>query len=256
MIQCFAPQSFESSFVSLKPPRLLSASKIDSYYSRHPRVLHQHSDTFEILFVRSGTGVYIVDEKRYSIRKGDLILCNAGTLHDEDPTFSDNLYTLSVASTNIYLENLPPNHLIERNCPPVLPVGDCFDIVENTMLSIYGFLSREPDCTAEICHHLNIALLSIILFIVQRQIMRDGQKVNSQDNLIASQVKDYINTHYHWDFTLQDIAEEIHVNPYHLSHVFKEVTGYSPKQYNLRRRLGEAQTLLITTRISITEIAT
>ncbi len=32
-------------------------------------------------------------------------------------------------------------------------------------------------------------------------------------------------------------------------------TGYSPMNYIIRRRIGEAQTLLITTKLSITEIA-
>ena len=40
-----------------------------------------------------------------------------------------------------------------------------------------------------------------------------------------------------------------------LSHVFKQMSGYSPVQYLLRRRIGEAQTLLITTDLSITRIA-
>lgn len=40
-----------------------------------------------------------------------------------------------------------------------------------------------------------------------------------------------------------------------LSHLFKEQTGYSPMNYVIRRRIGEAQTLLITTRDPIGEIA-
>jgi transcriptional regulator GlxA family with amidase domain len=40
-----------------------------------------------------------------------------------------------------------------------------------------------------------------------------------------------------------------------MSHTFKETTGYSPIQYIMRRRIGEAQTLLITTNHSITMVA-
>ena len=70
MIQCFASPTFDSSFEHSKPPRLISASKIDSSYSIHPRVLHKHNDFLELLYVRSGTGVYIVDEQRYNICEG------------------------------------------------------------------------------------------------------------------------------------------------------------------------------------------
>ena len=55
--------------------------------------------------------------------------------------------------------------------------------------------------------------------------------------------------------TLQTMGESLRVSPYYLSHVFKQMSGYSPMQYLLRRRIGEAQTLLITTDLSITRIA-
>ncbi len=79
--------------------------------------------------------------------------------------------------------------------------------------------------------------------------------VRSRTDIIAGQVKHYIDTHFDEQFTLQDISDAIRVSPYHLAHMFKETTGYSPMQYTVRRRLGEAQSLLITTSLSVTEIA-
>lgn len=55
--------------------------------------------------------------------------------------------------------------------------------------------------------------------------------------------------------TLHSMGEALHISSYYLSHVFKQMSGYSPVQYLLRRRIGEAQTLLITTDLSITRIA-
>jgi AraC-like DNA-binding protein len=40
-----------------------------------------------------------------------------------------------------------------------------------------------------------------------------------------------------------------------LSHVFKDTFEYSPGNYLVRRRIGEAQTLLLTTNYSVIEIA-
>lgn len=50
-------------------------------------------------------------------------------------------------------------------------------------------------------------------------------------------------------------AEALHVNAYYLSHTFKKIIGYSPMQYITRRRIGEAQNLLITTNRTVTDIA-
>ena len=55
--------------------------------------------------------------------------------------------------------------------------------------------------------------------------------------------------------TLEQMGKALNMSPYYLSHVFKEMSGYSPGQYLLRRRVGEAQTLLITTDYPITKIA-
>lgn len=255
MIQCFATPSYASSFSGSGKPRLLSASKIDSQTSVHPRVLHKHDSFFEALYVRSGSGSYIIEEVRYPIKEGDLILCNSGVLHDEDPDSSVNLNMLSVAITDVSVNGLPPNHLIESKHAPVFPAGEFSETISFLMMSIYTLLANDPAGAAETCHHLTMSLLSCLLMLVRQRFEAGGSVLLSQNNIIAAQVKNYINAHYDEDFTLQDIAAAIHVNPYHLSHVFKEQTGYSPKQYTLRRRLGEAQTLLISTRMSITDIA-
>lgn len=45
------------------------------------------------------------------------------------------------------------------------------------------------------------------------------------------------------------------MSPYHLAHIFKEITGMSPIHYMIRCRVGEAQNLLISTDYSATQIA-
>ena len=58
------------------------------------------------------------------------------------------------------------------------------------------------------------------------------------------------------DLTLEQLSKLFYISPYHLSHMFKSKTGYSLKQYILRRRIGEAQTLLTDTNQNIHSIAT
>lgn len=255
MIQCFASPTFESSFEQNKPPRLISASKIDSSYSIHPRVLHKHNDFLELLYVRSGTGVYIVDEQRYNISQGDIIICNAGVLHDEDPSQAQDLNTYSLALADIAIKGMPANCLIAPEYSPVFPAGECADIVCQLMGMIHGLLATNPKGATETCNYLASALISKLLLVIRKYCENEGNTVRSRTDIIAGQVKHYIDTHFDEQFTLQDISDAIRVSPYHLAHMFKETTGYSPMQYTVRRRLGEAQSLLITTSLSVTEIA-
>ncbi len=255
MIQCFVNASYETSFEHGKQPRLISASKIDSVYTIHPRVLHKHKDYLEVLYVRTGTGVYIIDETHYAIKAGDIIICNVGMLHDEDPTKTDNLNTLCIAVGNVFVKNLPPNHLIAEQYSPVFPAGECADIIESLMANIHSMLASSPMNSVETCNYLTSALLSKILLIIKKYCSTAGTMNYSKPDIITAQVKRYINTHFDEKFTLQDIGDAIRISPYHLSHIFKNQTGYSPMQYTLRRRLGEAQSLLISTNLSVTEIS-
>ncbi|WP_122790404.1 AraC family transcriptional regulator [Intestinibacillus sp. Marseille-P6563] len=255
MIQCFASSHFESSFERGKPPHLLSASKIDSSYSIHPRILHKHPDFLELLYVRSGSGVYIVDEQRYNISKGDVIICNAGVLHDEDPSQSKDLNTYSLAMSEVAVKGLPANCLIAAEYSPVFPAGECADTISQLMGTIHSLLATDAKGTTETCNYLAAALVSELLLVIRKYCESEGNTVRSRTDIIAGQVKSYIDTHFDEQFTLQDISDAIRVSPYHLAHMFKETTGYSPMQYTVRRRLGEAQSLLITTNMSVTEIA-
>lgn len=255
MIQCFAKMPYESSFVENTLPRLISASKIDSYYSVHPRVLHKHNDIFELMYVRSGSGIYILEETRYNIKAGDIILCNAGVLHDEDPSCSTDLNTLSLAITDIAVKGLPRNHLIADEFSPIFPAGECADTIETLLTMIHSLLACNPNDSNETCHHLTMALLSKLLLVIRKHCSSTGDTIHTRTDIIVAQVKSYINTHFDEGFSLQDISDAIRVSPYHLSHVFKAETGYSPMQYALRRRLGEAQTLLISTNLLVTEIS-
>jgi two-component system response regulator YesN len=55
--------------------------------------------------------------------------------------------------------------------------------------------------------------------------------------------------------TLDDVAEVVHVSPSRVRHVFKDVTGVSFKEYVTQVRVAEAKRLLLSTDLSVAEIA-
>lgn len=257
MIQCFVNDEFTSCFEH-GLPSLVSASKIDAYYTEHPRMLHSHKNQVELLLVRSGSGVYIVDEKRYDIKPGDLIICNAGVLHDEDPQCSQDLNTYSIAMTNVQLQGMPLNHLIPSGSSPVLTTNELFATLEHLMGSIYTLLASDAQNVEEICHYLTASLTCMIYRLLIADIAPTADIPNSDKStgeLLTARIKQYIDLHYDEGLTLQSLGDALHVNMYYLSHVFKDNTGYAPMQYIMRRRIGEAQSLLISTKYSITQIA-
>ena len=256
MIQCFAPAVELPDMNTFFDMRLISASKMDfEFKSIHPRLLHKHAAFLEILFVRNGKGVYSVNEERYSVSKGDVIINNANTLHDEEPNNSNNLNMYGITVSNLQIRSFPPNTLIPPDTSPVFSAEEYADYIESIMDMIYTMLATEPEAHIKGCHYLTMALLSQLQLLIDRRVKQTGQAPRSKQDIVSMKIKNYIDSHYDEHFTLEDISRELYISPYYLSHIFKKTVGFSPMHYTIRRRLGEAQSLLIMTDKSITEIA-
>lgn len=76
-----------------------------------------------------------------------------------------------------------------------------------------------------------------------------------EEHHLLAGVRSRLDAAYDETITLAELAQEFHVSTFHLAHAFKAAYGYAPLQYITRRRIGEAQTLLIDTALPITEIA-
>lgn len=254
MIQTFAKNTFTPSFAKGNEPHLLSASNIDADFCQHSRILHSHPDRLELMFIRTGTGTYIVNDKPYDIKAGDIIVCNANVLHDEVPHKNKNLATLSIAVTNVKLPNLPENHLIGPDVCPILEIEKHHVLFDAIIQTIFDSLAFDDDNQPETNHYLTLSLLSWLIQAFN-QFGTSHSNTTSKNDQILSDIKNYIDTNYFEDLSLQKISDMFYISPSHLSHLFKRKLGYSPMHYIVRRRIGEAQSLLILTRKSITEIA-
>lgn len=65
----------------------------------------------------------------------------------------------------------------------------------------------------------------------------------------------YVNDHLRQQISLKDVANEIHLNPSYFSVLFKEQTRLTFSEYVTRKRIQIAKKLLLTTNLSIEEIA-
>lgn len=76
-----------------------------------------------------------------------------------------------------------------------------------------------------------------------------------EDNDAISQVIDYITQHLFEDLSVSDVAVSVSLSPSHLSRLFKIRTGFSPHEYITLRRIDAAKELLLTTNLSVRQIA-
>lgn len=251
MLQYFLNNKYKPTLDTLHPPKLEYFCKVDDTASTMPRTMHMHTNIVEILFVYNGNGIYMIENNKYTAQKGDLIFYNSNVLHDEFGGSGTGLCTYCLAISNLRLKNLEKNTILPADYIPVISSGDAFDEILTLFKTIEYNIQKNEDYISEFITYLSKAILVKSCHLIETKGIRRQQKILS----LSDKVKNYIDQHYNEAISLEEIAKAVKANKYYLAHVFKNETGFSPLHYVSRRRLGEAQNLLINTDMSITQIA-
>ena len=249
--QRFVKRAFQSVFTE-HPPRLLYVSHRLPNRNERPRLLHAHEDLTEVMLVRSGSARFLIDDHLHDIGPGDLMICNSGVVHDELSIAPDlDIYCLACAG--LRLPELRPEALIPDDAEPVCNAGAEAEELCALLDMMYAQLSEDRPGCEPFCHFAMLSFLGRVLYLSGNAPKRPV--VETEKTALGLRVKEYIDHHYMEQLTLQTIGEVFHVSPYYLAHAFKETCGYPPRQYLLRRRIGEAQNLLLNTDLPISRIA-
>lgn len=239
------------SFAHGSRPTLLYATRQAIADPKLQRPIHRHEDITELLFVYSGEGTYIVDGYSYPIAPGDLLLYNRGDLHEVTSATAREIGTFCFGISNLSLTQLPPGHMTAPQDGFVRPVGARYDELLALCKLLYGQAGEDTPRAREIA---GLLLPAFILLALGFPADARGAPQNA-DMVLTNRIRQYIATHFAEPLTLDGIGEMLHVSPYYAAHVFKRITGFSPIQYMIRCRIGEAQNLLISTDYSATQIA-
>lgn len=236
-------------------PKLINCTLIDRTSNQNQSVFpHTHKKELELFYVYAGQGQYMVDHHLYSIRAGDLVICNAGILHGEEPNLVRQIHSYSIAVSGVQLEGLPPNCLIARTDHPVVNCGQLTEHIGHLMQLIY-LLSSDPTHLQEVCSGFAYSMLLLIKAMLDSRAHSEAIAELEQPSVLAHRVRKYLDEYYNEQITLHDVAEQLHISEYYLAHVFKKEFGSSPMKYVMKRRIGGAQEMLMNTDLPIAAIA-
>ena len=250
-MQCFVKKNFTSTFQNEKTPKLLYVCKADADLTKLPCVMHMHEDRLEILYIRHGRGIHTIRGKQYHTKKGDILIYNSGTLHDERTNPDAEMSVYSCAVSNLKLEGLRENCLLPDDANPVLKSGTSSEDVENIFKIMHSQIYSQNNASEEISNYLLWSLISIIL----NQLGKSAVQHKTTEYFIGNHIKKYIDDHYFKDLTLDILGNELNISPSYLCSIFKKNTGYTFNQYITNLRIGKAQSLLINTDYNVTDIA-
>ena len=238
-------------FAHGRRPSLLYATLQRTDDPKINRVLHSHDHVAELIFVYSGEGIYTINGCSYPIYPGDFLLGNQGDLHEVQSATHREIGTICFGIGGLALKGLPPGCLTRPENGFIRPVGQKYEQIKNLCLLLYEQLELGMPQGKEVARHLFLALLPLALSVPAD----DRKEKQTESVVLVSRVGQYIAAHYAEPLTLERIGEAMGLSPYHIAHVFKQITDSSPIQYVIRRRMGEAQNLLISTDFSAAQIA-
>ncbi len=247
----------EPSF-DMEKVQLLDAIYVDRQFSiEHRHVLHTHMDRLELLYIGSGAGRYQVGSREYAVKEGDMVACNAGTLHGEHLTLPNDIQTYCLAFSGIRIPDLPENVLISHKRRPVVSLKKYRDPISWMMVRIYELYGKNlPDSWLAPAMAKTVLAMTYYELIEQEKTMERVPILQKNETLMRD-ITEYLDHNYRKEsLRMRDLIDRFHVSESFLSHEFRKETGLSPKQYIVLRRIGEAQSLLESTDKSIGEIET
>ena len=219
------------------------------HFSDVLRSMHLHEDRVELNFILSGNGTIVVDGELCNAQAGDVLIYNSGVLHDESLILALQLNAWCIAVTNLKLPNCRVNELVPKNFHPCIP---CQSVAED-LAQLYPLIHRyvQKPNGYPVADELARAVVSI----VHETIRTNARTCTRETHFVVERILNYIAEHYAEEIDLAALAALVNDNENYLSHIFKKVTNYSPLQYIVRRRIGKAQSLLVYTSLSLTEIS-
>ncbi|WP_297872308.1 AraC family transcriptional regulator [uncultured Oscillibacter sp.] len=230
----------------------LTNTEIDS--SKSLRAIHSHAEIAEIMLVYDGHGVHNIDHREYYSEPGDILLYNTNVIHQDR--------SKNGKATSHYLCGVAGLQL-DGQLPGVIhPDPNCFLLKSHFYFEflLRGFEMLEHSLQEQSSQIIALSqgflrmLLAIILELAEKE--RQGAADSTLKELpIEKRIRHYIDHNFAKDFSLVELANELHISHYYASHVFSKAFGLSPIRYRTMRRIGEAQSLLTSTDESITRIA-
>ena len=220
--------------------------------------LHMHPFT-EIFFITSGQGTFQIGDEVVSVKESDLILINPNCSHTERSVSSSNPLEYIVFAINNLAIGISPSTLNEDNSKDALNTYKVLNFNKKKSEILYNLNTLIKELEEKNLNY-ELACKSILtLFLIQVMrntssdifITENFEKVNIE----CMKIKNYIDSHYSENITLDFLSNLTYVNKFHLVHLFTKEMGISPINYLINKRIDESKNLLITTNYSIRDIS-
>ncbi|GAA3408478.1 AraC family transcriptional regulator [Paenibacillus hodogayensis] len=242
----------------MRPP--FHIRPLEVHYSEGATSMKFHSHThFEIYYFHEGKANYLIGDKIFVLSPGDLILMHGMTLHCPNVDL-----TMPYRRTIAHFDPAFLKPFVDM--PFTVNMLQPFYEWKNRRIHFQGQDRAEVEALlARLCRltdnpqardRLVAAFLDLLLLVYERcQSAGAAPTYPSDKERHAQNIIDYVEEHYQDDLHLEHLEQELHLNKYYLSKLFKEVTGATIFDYVYHRRINQSKIHFLLERdLTVTEV--
>lgn len=210
-------------------------------------VPHTHNH-LELFFIVGGKGQFLIEDQLHPVDANHLVIINPNVIHTEVSLNAQPLEYIVLGVEGIELAASATSHgqfsILDRH--ESVEISGC---VRNILREMEQKNTGYEDVCQAYMEILIIRLMRTTAFTVP------AEPLPVSANRQCAAVRRYIDLHFKEPLTLEQLAEEGHMNKFYLSHAFKREYGVSPINYMISKRIEESKYLLTETDLSMSQIA-
>ena len=227
---------------------------------------HYHS-TYEIYYLLEGNRYHFIDRNIFFVQPGSLVFIAKNRIHKTSPAEQHFHHRFLIEIEETVMEQWFTEMASGRLCSlftdemSIITLTAAQQTFLNTKLDA---IKQEASQKREACEEMIEYLLREILLFSFR-IKSEGNAAHiSVRNLIGSEtekirtvnrIAGYLADHYQESSSLDELASHFFTNKFYLTRIFKQVTGFTIREYLHIQRVQKAQEFLRSSLLPITEIA-
>lgn len=220
----------------------------------------QHS-CFSISIVREGSFCYTENGRTHVLGPGAVLLANAGIEYNCSHEFGGKDRCTAIEYDTELLDDIQLGLDLRSRLSrpfsfsrPVLPLSPRIEAMHRMMWS-----SARGACDDVALDEAGFCLVAEVVAALSDANVPSSPKLPSRSRWVnlerSSAACRFIEDNFKKRLTLSDVAEAVHLSPYHFLRVFKNDVALTPHQYLVRVRLCRAVNLLRDTGLSVTDVS-
>lgn len=222
----------------------------------------QHFHRFyEIHILYDREASHLIEGTLYQLKFFDITLLPPSKLHKsqypEGPSVKRLIIDFNLPQEKNHQLQTELNHILSTFYSPIPIYRFERPIQEQLALHLNNILRLLRSDSETKLMMLHCEFIQFLACIYNNQSQNIYNQV-TEDSLTAKiyTITSYIHAHYHEDLSLESLSKQFFISAYYLSHQFKQITGFTITAYIQMTRIRNAQQLLLSGDMKITEIAT